>query len=322
MKIQKLSISTNINNTNEPIIPDTITNKPKANLDDFKQKKKEQAQAYKVNLSEEGIERNKNNFKKKKGSHSLHEDWEESSAIYKKDRRDEFGNIDLIETMRLDEPETYTKIEELVEELYETYAQKIYDEEGNVIGHHVICESPTKWSDLSQEQKDLTLQISALERDWFERRCMKTGWFRNPVEESYAAMEAIEDTYSAWTHQLSINYYNDDNSNNAGHNYRESMWKYNTKYALLLTTNMMKTIPQYNEKEMHELIKRIDKAVQDMEQIDIDYEGNLEYMQYGVKLHDDGTQTYHANVGYNKKTYEVQADTPEELLKKLTNLDF
>ena len=65
------------------------------------------------------------------------------------------------------------------------------------------------------------------------------------------------------------------------------------------------------------LLKRIDKAVKEMKNVEKQYEGNLQGLQFGVKLWDDGRVTYHARYAGCGNEEGIMADSAEELLGML-----
>ena len=52
-------------------------------------------------------------------------------------------------------------------------------------------------------------------------------------------------------------------------------------------------------------------------QAEKEYEGNLEFLCFGVKLWDDGKVTYHANYKDCENDDGIMADSADELLEKL-----
>ena len=56
-----------------------------------------------------------------------------------------------------------------------------------------------------------------------------------------------------------------------------------------------------------------------MKRAEKEYEGNFEWLRFGVKLWDDGRVTYHANYKGCKEKDGIMADSADELLEKLMN---
>ena len=70
--------------------------------------------------------------------------------------------------------------------------------------------------------------------------------------------------------------------------------------------------------EMLKQKTKIDEAVKKMKAAEKNYEGNLEELQFGVKLWNNGDVTYHANYkGCKGGKIGIMANSAEELLQKL-----
>lgn len=306
--MDKISLNLNMNKT--LIDANTSNSQKKVDVVGMPEPKKGEETDYIVNISEQGKKsRIKAEEYKKAGTSKRHEEWEDFSTDIKKSiRYDHLGNIDIDETFRLDEPETYAKWKELEEKVFPAFVRTPCVYGGP---------QPNVWDYMTDEEKGCCIEAGFLWRDWFQRRCMSTGKFVNPVTGQMAAIETVENIFSDSSHQMSINFYGKDDSDP----YKTSMWKYNTKFSVLLSTDMVNLLPNYDSKEMKELVTRIVDSIDKMKEVERHYEGDYAAVQFGVKFYDDGSITYHASyAGEGKlKRDEVQANSAEELLEILNN---
>lgn len=301
--MDKVSLNLNINQNykdkNQAIDNSkVITNlKKNTNLND--------SDDYIVSISDDGNKRRiKADEYKKSGVTSRRELWEEQTVEEKRTRQYDFlGNIDLEETLRLDEPETYDRIKEL----WRIQAK----------GTNPSYTGRFTWYGMTDEAKQATIEESRLKNDWFERRCMSEGTFKNPITGQIAAMEVVERIYSDSSHDTSLNFYghNDDGS------YRESMWRFSSKFNVLLSADMVKQLADPEGKLSHDLIEKIDDVITKMKEVEESYEGDYAAVQFGAKFHKDGSVSYHASYAGAQRAgrVEIEASTPEELLDKLNN---
>lgn len=261
---------------------------------------------YIVDISKDGQNRrNKAEALKKSGISAEHEAWEDYSIETKNNLRyDSDGNLDLIESMRIDEPETYSKYKDIREKF--TASRPSY---GAYMGNG---QSFNPWGYWTDEQKSLAVQSALIEMDWFERRCKTDGNFSNPIGNAMNVVENIESLYSDLSHSSSINFYGPNNNDPD----RDNMWRFNSKFNILLSTNMLKILENTNSDSLHYLIEKLDKSIKDMREIEKQYEGDYEWLKFGVKFYDDGNITYHAHyAGCDKNG--ITANSAEELLSIL-----
>lgn len=269
------------------------------------EEKTEEAEAT-LSISEVGKLKAQNNREMRKQSSvtSAKEKWEED-AVRSKLREDMYGNFDRIETMRIDEPETYAKYKEK-EKIRNEACQMIEDEE----------ERRKVYEELRSASVHIWLE-------WFERRCMPTGWAINPVKGGYASLDAIEDFLSDDRHATSVNVYNDETE---GDEKEENLWRAGTKFNVLISRQMFETLDkimrhnkmsQEEQDQMNETANRIVNATREIQEVEKKYEGDLKYLRFGVKLQDDGTVTYHANYAGCENADGIMADSADELLKML-----
>ncbi|MBQ2115963.1 MAG: hypothetical protein II193_05200 [Lachnospiraceae bacterium] len=278
-----------------------------------------------VNISREShlkYENNSSNIKKQ-GVTSARELWEnECSGIKRDGRTNVAGNMNELEIFRLDEPETYDKwmslwkkevrLHEEIRGNNETH--DIQDLENCINGDPEKRKKFDEYMEIKEEERRIS-------NDWRERRCMATGRFKNPVIGSYDRINKLEQIYSDETHDTSFNYYTKDSDN-----YRNSLWRYNSKFNVLLTTDIFKSLEKYEksddkkDKEKYEsMMKKIDASIKEMKKAEKEYEGNHEWLRFGVKFWEDGKVTYHANYKGCKDKDGIMADSTDELLKKLMN---
>lgn len=295
------NLKTNVLNSNKLFSQAEVAigEKEKSNTDD----------AVAVNISRESQLKYENNSVnvKKRGVTSARELWENDTVNYKRDsRKDFYGNYDILESLRLDEPETYDKYMEL---------------------HNAYCDLRHAYEGCSEQSEEFleiakaACKASDVISEWRERRCMSTGRFKNPVTGSFSRVNNLEQIYSDATHDTSFNYYG---KNSDG--YRSSLWRYNSKFNVLLTTDMLKSLENYGkssnkkDKEKYDsMMGKIDNAVNEMKRAEKEYEGNFEWLRFGVKFWDDGRVTYHANYKGCKEKDGIMADSADELLEKLMN---
>jgi len=258
-----------------------------------------------LDLSQEGILMSENSIRQEKevGKSSLREEWEDNTiAIKRQERAGTVGHVDLLEVFRLDEPETYAKYTEWYQKTWELYHAGLNSEEEKLAYYKA-----------SHEEAKIYF-------DWYYRRCLSTGTFKNPVNVQFTALNTLETMYSDSEHDISFNYYGRVSDP------RASMWRYNSKFNVLISADMFNrtklldnlgAASDKDRKELNDIMETIDKSVRKMKQAEKDYEGDLEYLRFGVKIWDDGRVTYHAKYKDCENDDGIMADSTEELLEKL-----
>jgi len=109
-----------------------------------------------------------------------------------------------LEWMRLDEPETYAKMQGLFEQGVASGGSKT--EEGN------RCYS----------------ESDEVYWDWFWRRCIgEDGWLRNPVSGKRSLVSSLEARYTDNIHDASVDVYDDSLLDE-----NASFWRFNTKFNI------------------------------------------------------------------------------------------
>lgn len=239
---------------------------------------------------------------KKAGVTSARELFENDTSRLRAEARGHRGNVgvDLLEMMRLDEPESYAKFMELEQKAFEL---DFFSEEAYVYHRRAIVE---------------------VECDWFYRRCFDSlGNLSYPTTGRYAVLDTLEKFYVEGQHETSFNYYapefSDDNS---------ELWKYTSKFNVLLPIDMLNDLASVdNLKEAFKdkknpaygWLHKINQAVNDIKRVERDYEGDLDHVMLGVKFKNNGQATYHADYRGCKEEGGITADSADELLEKLMN---
>lgn len=266
-------------------------------------KKKKESPSFEVDISEEGRAKLKNSTgpTKKAGVTATREAWENNSAELKRESLYKLnGQIDLIELMRLDEPDTYAKWNELSDKAWALFPSEDASDEEIAEFKRAIYEEGQVWT------------------DWYNRRCMSNGQYKLSRTGRGAALVSLEDKYSTKEHDTSFNF-----SATGGSGKRDSIWRFCSKFNVLLSSEMYKSLDKLgnintsskDKSAVSDLLERIDKAVNEMKNAEKEYEGNLQGLQFGVKLWDDGRVTYHARYVGNEDG--IMADSAEELLGML-----
>lgn len=218
-------------------------------------------------------------------------------------RTDAVGNYDFMESLRLDEPETYEKCHKAIVEsliLYERLqnGEDVYDEY------------------IKAKREGLFLA-----EDWRERN-MTTGRFVNPANSKFASIIALEGSLSNGEDDISINAYGGKEIDA-----RESMWRYGAKYNVLLSQQMLNIVDglaTFSDKDDDEkkqiilLVDKIDKSVDELRNIEEKYDGNLKSLQFGVTFDEMGNVTYHADYRDCENEDGIKANSVDELLQLLT----
>lgn len=265
-----------------------------------------------VNISQEGKLRfeNSSHNEKKAGMTSRREAWENNSAQLKRDAGRSAGSkFNAVESMRTDEPETHAKWQNLIDRICEIQQKRDSFSEDEVTEQELA------------ELDKLSREASTISTDWYNRKCMATGWFQDPAKGKYAVLDSLEAMYSTGEHETSFHFYiTEENSN------RNSLWKFHSKFNVLISAEMLKNLDKLKDlnklsdmdkEELSGLLGKIDLAVHEMQEAERQYEGDLEWLQFGVKLWDNGDVTYHANYKGCENEDGIMADSAEELLEML-----
>lgn len=268
-----------------------------------------------IDISKESKLKQENSSRntKKAGVTALREDWENNSAELRQAARGESktraSKFDSVESMRIDEPETYAKCAEL------------HRKAGTLQQKWLTFGSEGATEKEIEEYNQLRNEASRISSDWFHRRCMATGTFQDPAEIRYEALNTLESMYSSEGHETSFNSYGTEETN-----YRNSLWRYYSKFNVLLSANMLNSLDKLNQfnslpgedkDDLSDLLEKITKSVLNMKDMEKAYEGNLEWLAFGVKLWDNGDVTYHANYKGCENRDGIMANSTKELLEML-----
>ena len=268
-----------------------------------------------VDLSEEGkalSDTNTGNALKTKASSmtSDREEWEITGARWKyNDKYDKFGQYKTDYLFFLDAPEAYARYEEL----------------SAIIGKGTTYIEGDWYT--PEVRKKAIEERDAIDHEWFMKRGIslmqqfhkyniKRGWKGDIIN-------SLETKYTD-THDFSIKIYGNEGQDEiAGRLDRYagiSMWRYDSKFNMLITSDMLRLMMGSDPKEKSETLEKIDKAVKNMKEAEKEYGGNKEYLRFGVKFHTDGSVTYHANYKGCNDSYGISAKSADELLELLKRL--
>ena len=254
-----------------------------------------------LNISNAGKERalnNRDKTTKKAGVTSAREQFEVIALNNRRDisgrKREGLLNVgtDTVEEwMRLDEPETYAEFYKLIR--------------------------------TSGEDREENLGKGfRLFHDWMRRKCFNdNGESINPVTGKTTLINQLEEKYSNGIHDVSFNISHESLSDE-----ENSLWRFGTKFNVLLSADMLQemeviknfdTLSKEQQEDLQSKFDKIDQAVNEMKQIEIDYEGDYVYLRFGVKFDEDYNVTYHANYSGCVNEQGIMGYTPQELLEQL-----
>ena len=154
--------------------------------------------------------------------------------------------------------------------------------------------------------------------DWRADKCIINGKIVGAAGRNMSTVEQLENRYSTGGHDLSVNFYAPGEDDHPSSIYTgASMWRFSTKFNLLLPTDMIHTLTYGDKQERESLMGRIDQYVQQMKDVEKQYAGNHTYLRFGVKLYSDGSATFHANHSGCDDPYGISADSAKKLLSML-----
>ena len=279
--------------------------KSQLKLSGIEKEKVDDSNSVVLDLSHEGKLMAENNMRhaKEAGTTSIREEWENhTTEIKMRERTNTTGNFDILETFRLDEPETYAKWTELYNKAWSLFDARLTSEDAKLA------------------HDKASMEEHRVMDDWYYRRCLATGTFKNPVNVQFTALNTLETMYSDSDHEVSFNYYGQVSDP------RDSMWRYKSKFNVLISAGMfnniklldnLDTASEKDQKKLYDMMEKIDKSAKEMKQAEKDYEDDLECLRFGVKLWDDEKVTYHANYKNCENDDGIMADSIDELLEKL-----
>lgn len=194
-----------------------------------------------------------------------------------------------------------------------------------VLDEWMRIDEPETYAKMMSAREDAEAQDEAalLHIDWFNRRCMgPDGWWRNPVTGQRAVMSTLEERYSDAVHDVTFDIYDESFSENDN-----SLWRFWTKFNVSLPIEVVreleaienfKELSKEEQDALQEKYEKIDKAVNEMKQVEKDYEGDYVALIFGVRFDADYNVTYHAHYSGCDNDRGIKADSAEELLKLLT----
>ena len=323
---------------------DAITYKGEIKIDAAQLKKAStntiNSQAATLELSDTKVIEQKSTVKPA-GSVSPRETWENDAIKMKSDKQQSmYTGDDVLEIMRFDAPELYAKYMELWQKASDYHVHREVNVYTWVNDHEIDVE---KYDDVDEETvrrlretykencvalytydhspesfkkaEPFLSEAYKLKNQWWQERCMRTGVFSSPVAKQFTAMDVLSKAYSDGKHDTSINFYS-KGENTKPHNIftGASLWRYSTKFNLLLTTDILNAIATGNKNTASSWMSKIADVMKDLRGIDKAYEGSHSYLRYGA-IFDGDKVTYHANYADCDNKHGVKADTPEGLLR-------
>ncbi len=269
------------------------------------------SKAVSVDISEEGKLLSEKNSTlhgeyKQAGVTSQREAWETESAARKNSRYDLARNHSIDYMMQLDEPDTVAAMKDILHKANEAAKKTV--------------NGLTTFDINSSESKKYMAEYFKLMEDWEQRRCRSTGSYVDPAAHTAKIIDNLEKKYSG-KHDLSINVYGKEGSDEKDGMKNQfsgsSIWKYSTKFNLLMNKNMLGTLTNGIKSEQDKIYKQIDDVMNELKDIEKRYEGDKVFLRFGAKFHNDGSVTYHANYGGCKNAYGIEANSADELLEML-----
>lgn len=235
---------------------------------------------------------------KKAGVTSARDQWEDEAL----DTRD-YMRTQPQEWMRLDEPETYAKCRVL---------WKKYIESGAIY--------------YGDEGFEYFMECSRLEHDWYFRRCFdEEGNFQGPPTGVRSLISSLEARYSDSIHDTSVDLYD-----NSFLEKDQSPFRFGTKFNVLMPVELLRDLEllrdggELSDREKEEAAdkqQKVDAAVNDMKEMEKNYEGNLQSVRFAVKFDKGGNATYYADYAFREEgRYRrdgISAKTAEELFEEL-----
>lgn len=209
--------------------------------------------------------------------------------------------MNIYETMKMDEPDTYVKYMELRNKSIE-------------------CGG---WGEnRTKESLEYKMEATKVYWDWYERRCIGAdGYARNPVGGQRTALLALQEQHSDSKHDTTFGIYNEKFPD-----VDSELWKIRTKFNVLLPSNLLKAlgklenVDKLSDSEKQDLntkLEKVNSVVDKLKETEINYEGTHVFLRFGAIIDDDGNVTYHANYTGCENKNGIRAESTEELLKML-----
>ena len=269
------------------------------------------SKAVSIDISDEGKLLSENDSTlhgtyKQAGITSQREAWETESASRKKSRYDLAGNHSQDYMMQIDEPDTVSAMKDILRKANASATKTV--------------NGLTTFDINSSERKKYMAEYFKLADDWYQRRCMSTGAFVDPTTTSSRVIDNLERKYSG-KHDLSINIYGKEGTDEKAGLRNQfsgaSIWRYSTKFNLLMNRDMLGVLTNGLKSEQDRIYNKIDDVVNELKDIEKQYEGDKVFLRFGAKFHNDGSVTYHANYGGCKNAYGIEANSADKLLEML-----
>ena len=229
---------------------------------------------------------------KKSGITSAREVWENDAVELKQNARGNRGNVgpDMDEIMRIEAPKMYAEM-------------KVLEQKCSQYG------GPD-----SEKGKEYFYKAVMYSFEFIHMRAEKN---KNLLKQQYGVLDTLDAIYSDTQHDTSFNFYSEGYTDSAS-----SLWRFKSKFNVLLSVEMIdELITQSDEKKSEnkkqDILSRIHNAVTDIKEVEKKYEGDLEYLRFGVKLWNDGKVTYHANYKGCENAEGITANSADELLEML-----
>lgn len=259
-----------------------------------------------VDISDEGkqLSRQAAENNKEAGITCLREEWEECRLeIRNATRKDLYGNDSIMYSFRIEDPEGYSEYLDLKKKAYDS---RINEHDG------IIEFSNWNESNIKNLYKALT-KVS----DFYRRKMEGDPKIaRNALRKT--AIDVLEESYSDSKHDFSINIFsNDENIKPKNPFQGPSLWRYSTKFNMLMSTDLLEKLTYGNDDDKRNILKVIDKSVNEMKDVEKAYSGNKEFLRFGITLDDNGNVSYHANYKDCSNPYGVEANSADKLLEML-----
>lgn len=229
---------------------------------------------------------------KKSGITSAREVWENDAVELKQNARGNRGNVgpDMDEIMRIEAPKMYAEM-------------KVLEQKCSQYG------GPD-----SEKGKEYFYKAVMYSFEFIHMRAEKN---KNLLKQQYGVLDTLDAIYSDTQHDTSFNFYSEGYTDSAS-----SLWRFKSKFNVLLSVEMIdELITQSDEKKSEnkkqDILSGIHNAVTDIKEVEKKYEGDLEYLRFGVKLWNDGKVTYHANYKGCENAEGITANSADELLEML-----
>ena len=237
--------------------------------------------------------------------------------------RERTKRIDSDEVIRIMEPDTYEKIQELLHEqgkamqvwfLPGSPRVKKEDFESDYYKNKIISYQET------DESRAIGKKINEIERECLSKYNYmfpeEPGYIGNTLKPFHDAWSELETRYSDFNHETSVNYYNPESQYTLT-DVHSNMWRHKTKFNILMTRDQMLKLGTGTQEEKQDLLDLIESSVKKMKEAERKYEGNKFYLRFGIKLYDSGNVSYHANYSYCADRNGISASSPEKLLEHL-----